>query len=188
MAPTVTPSPPGTPSLDVHDVLDPLWHGLWTGVTSSPWTVLGFAVFVFLVGIQFVHSVAHPKTNRDPIRRFSRTDKAVILRRAGGRCEHHGWITRRCSRTEQLEADHVHPHSRGGQTAIANGQALCRVHNRLKRATIPFNWQLRGLAKRRALYFPLAEDPVIVRHRPHPKRPTRRTRRTTQQGGGRVDL
>lgn len=34
----------------------------------------------------------------------------------------------------QFEADHVLPHSKGGQTLIENGQVLCREHNRIKGA------------------------------------------------------
>jgi hypothetical protein len=56
-----------------------------------------------------VQAVAYPATSRDPIRRFDRGDKAELLRRAGRRCEHHGWISGRCKATEFLEADHVHP-------------------------------------------------------------------------------
>jgi 5-methylcytosine-specific restriction endonuclease McrA len=97
------------------------------------------------------------------VRRFSRADKSAILTRAGGRCEHHGWLFGRCRETIGLEADHVHPWSRGGPTAIANGQALCRRHNRLKRATVPFAWQLRALEKRRAAYFPPGVSVAITR-------------------------
>ena len=36
----------------------------------------------------------------------------------------------------QFEADHVLPHSKGGETIIENGQVLCREHNRQKGAKI----------------------------------------------------
>ncbi|HJQ43731.1 MAG TPA: HNH endonuclease signature motif containing protein [Jatrophihabitantaceae bacterium] len=114
--------------------------------------------------VRFAREIIHPRSRRDPVRRFCRADKAVILARAGNRCEHHGWLFGRCRATDRLEADHVHPHSRGGQTAIANGQALCRRHNREKRASVPFNRSLRTLAKRRAGYFPPAHDPTVVRY------------------------
>ena len=45
--------------------------------------------------------------------------------RAGARCEHFGWPTGRCRRTDGLEADHVHPHSRGGRTVLGKAQVLC---------------------------------------------------------------
>jgi hypothetical protein len=128
------------------------------------------AVLLLLAGTQLVHAVAHPSTGRDPVRRFDRADKAELLRRAGGRCEHHGWPFGRCTATELLEADHVHPWSRGGWTHISNGQILCKRHNREKRATIPFNWQLRGLAKRRAAYYPPGQPGTVIRRRPAEKR------------------
>ncbi|HEX2072300.1 MAG TPA: HNH endonuclease [Geodermatophilus sp.] len=91
--------------------------------------------------------------SRDPIRRFSGAEKAEILARAGHRCEHHG-LSGRCSQREGLEADHAHPHSRGGWTSVDNGQALCRRHNKAKRARVPSNGELRRLAQRRTAYFP----------------------------------
>ncbi|MCY3867838.1 MAG: DUF262 domain-containing protein [Chloroflexi bacterium] len=36
----------------------------------------------------------------------------------------------------EFEADHVLPHSKGGQTLIENGQVLCREHNRAKGANV----------------------------------------------------
>jgi hypothetical protein len=113
--------------------------------------------------VRLVHAAAHSRTNRDPVRRFSRADKAAIEARAGGRCEQYGWLTKRCRQTEHLEADHVHPHSRGGQTAVANGQALCREHNWAKRARVPFGWQLRALERRRVGYFPTGVSGRVVR-------------------------
>jgi len=144
-------------------VLHGVWHGIWLGATSSPWIAAGLIAFVLLMAVRLVHAVAYPSNERDPVRRFSRMDKAIIVSRAGGRCEHHGWIIGRCRATAKLEADHVHPHSRGGQTAVANGQALCRAHNRSKRATIPFTWQVRALERRRAGYFPPGIPTTVVR-------------------------
>jgi hypothetical protein len=57
------------------------------------------------------------------MRRFSCTDKAVIVARAGGRCERHGWTTGQCRVTEGLEADHVHPHSKGWTNVARQQQA-----------------------------------------------------------------
>ncbi|MGH3118060.1 MAG: HNH endonuclease [Actinomycetes bacterium] len=130
-------------------------------------------LFLFVSAVRTVHAVVYPGNHRDPVRRFSRQDKMIIVSRAGGRCEHHGWLTGRCKRTEGLEADHVHPHSRGGQTAVANGQALCRPHNQAKRANIPFNWQLRAIERRRATYFP-SGVPGMVTRRAGRTRPSRR--------------
>jgi hypothetical protein len=172
-SPTV-PAEPVRPSVDVSAVWRAFAHGLWAGVTASPWTVAVAAVFVLLVVVRLVHGVAHPRSNRDPVRRFSRHDKGELLRRAGGRCERYGWVTGRCKVTTGLEADHVHPHSRGGWTNVSNGQALCRRHNRSKSAMIPFNWQLRGIAKRRVAYYPPGVPGTVVRR----ARPTRTARKS----------
>jgi 5-methylcytosine-specific restriction endonuclease McrA len=132
-------------------------------LAQSPVAGILFGGFVVLLLVRLVHAVAHPSTNRDPVRRFSRRDKAELLRRAGGRCERHGWLTGRCRSIEQLEADHVHPHSRGGWTDLRNGQVLCHRHNRAKRASIPFGWQLRRIAKHRTAYYPPNVPTMIVR-------------------------
>jgi len=103
---------------------------------------------------------------KDPERRFSRAQKAETLRRAGGRCEHHHLLYGRCGEQVRLEADHVHPHSRGGWTDLANGQALCRRHNKTKWAKVPSNSELRRLARRRTSYFPPGVPAQVVRRAP----------------------
>jgi hypothetical protein len=139
--------------------------GVWTEFTSSVWAMITGILFVAMLGIRVVHAVVYPSGRRDPIRRFARQDKAEILRRAGGRCEHHAALLGRCAETTGLEADHVIPWSRSGPTIIGNGQALCRRHNRAKRATIPFRWQLTALAKRRATYYPSGVSGAVIRRR-----------------------
>jgi hypothetical protein len=146
-------------------MLHSLWTGIWSAATSSPLVGALFAIAVAGAVIRFARSAIHGGYARDPIRRFTVADKALILARAGGRCEHHAWLRGRCRQTERLEADHIHPWSRGGQSAIANGQAVCKRHNRAKRATIPYGWQLRGLEKRRATYFPAGISGAVVRRR-----------------------
>src|SRR5215218_3957724 len=103
---------------------------------------------------------------KDPERRFSRAQKAETLRRAGGRCEHHHLLYGRCGEQVRLEADHVHPHSRGGWTDITNGQALCRRHNKAKWTRVPSNRELRQLARRRASYFPPGIPAQVTRRPP----------------------
>jgi hypothetical protein len=152
--------------------LDAVWQGIWMAATSSAWAAAGILLFLILAMVRVVHAIAHPGNVRDPVRRFSTAAKAVVLARASGRCEHHGWIGGRCTKAELLEADHVHPHSRGGQTNVVNGQALCQRHNRNKRAAIPFNWQLRALERRRAGYYPDGTAGAVVR------RASRASRRT----------
>ncbi len=92
----------------------------------------------------------------------------MVVNRSGHRCEHHPVVGGRCRATEDLQADHVHPHSRGGATAVENAQALCRRHNKRKSARVPWDWQLRRLAHRRAAYFPPGAPTAVVRR---PQRP-----------------
>lgn len=147
----------------MRETVGSVLHGVWLVVSSSVWGVLAGLVVAFLVGVQVVHAVMYPHWRQDPVRRFSREDKQKILRRAGHRCEHHAWLGGRCRSTDNLEADHIIPWSRSGPTIIGDGQALCRRHNREKRATIPFSWQLRAIAKHRASYFPAGVSGAVVR-------------------------
>ena len=146
-----------------------VWSGMWTAITHTPW--IGAVLALLVVGsvVGFARSVIHSGP-KDPVRRFCRADKAIILSRAGGRCEYHGWLFGRCRVTEGLEADHVHPHSRGGWTHISNGQALCKRHNQQKRANVPFDVQLRRLEKRRLGYFPEGVAGSVARHEAHRRR------------------
>lgn len=91
------------------------------------------------------------------MRCFPRADKALLLAWAGNRCEHHS-LFGRCKSTDRLEADHIHPHSRGRWTRVSNGQILCKAHNQAKRANIPWNRSLRKIFERRAAYYP-ADQP-----------------------------
>jgi Restriction endonuclease len=161
--PTPSPTPHNPTTTSPTDIFGSVLHGLWHGVTASPVTVVMFGFVAAILLTEFVRNVIWFGTPNDALRLFSSADKRRILARAGYRCEHHGWITGRCRETEKLQADHVHPHSRGGQTAIANGQALCARHNRAKSARIPFNFQLRALEKRRAGYFPPDEPALVAR-------------------------
>ena len=108
--------------------------------------------------------ILHPGDRVDRVRRFSMAEYRQIMNRAGWRCEHHGLLTGRCDVREGLEADHVHPHSRGGATAIHNSQALCAAHNTRKGAKVPFWWNLMALKRRRAGYFRPDEDRGVVRY------------------------
>jgi hypothetical protein len=76
------------------------------------------------------------------------------MSRAVIRCESAAFVFfGRCS-SAATEADHIYPWSRGGATVIANGQALCKGHNRNKRAMTPRWWYLLLLERRRRSYFP----------------------------------
>jgi 5-methylcytosine-specific restriction endonuclease McrA len=170
---TSTPSPSPTPTnsgqLIVHDLL----HDIWAGLTSSP-IVLGLLVLLAVGAlVRSARQIRWASVPRDPLRRFSRTDKTAILARAAGRCERHGLLTGRCRLTTGLEADHVHPHSKGGRTSLTNGQALCKRHNRQKSARVPYRRELKRLAKRRLVYYPPNVTGMVTR-------PTRHAARTAE--------
>ena len=69
----------------------------------------------------------------DPRRAFTRDERIVIWRRDNGTCQ--GQICGKPIAFNEMEADHIIPHSRSGQTTIDNGQALCRPCNASKGAT-----------------------------------------------------
>ncbi|MGY1669446.1 HNH endonuclease [Geodermatophilus sp. SYSU D00710] len=161
-------SGPGVdPSGLVADVVD----GLVDQIESTPW--LGPLLAFLVVGavLRRIPGLVHGRRRRDPQRCFLRADKRVIVERAGHRCEHHSWLGGRCQATEDLQADHVHPHSRGGSTSVANGQALCPRHNTRKAARVPWTWELDRLARRREAYFPAGAPTVVVRHGRPEERP-----------------
>jgi hypothetical protein len=139
---------------------------VWEALLAHPLLGALVALMVVRACIRAVRDVIHSVHARDAVRTFSRTDKIAILSRAGGRCEHHSWLGGRCDETVRLEADHVHPHSRGGWTALANSQALCRRHNKAKAARVPWDWELNRLGRRRADYYPSGVPTEVVRHRP----------------------
>ncbi|WP_236832456.1 HNH endonuclease [Blastococcus sp. KM273128] len=154
----------GRGALLAEDIVGEIVTFLTGGAGKSLLTV----ALLFALAWRLAHHRSRPQDpgHRDPVRRFSRVQKAEILRRAGHRCEHPQAISGRCSATTQLEADHVHPHSRGGWTMVENGQALCRRHNKQKRARVPSNADLRLLARRRIGYFPQGVPTVVTRFAP----------------------
>ena len=163
LAPTPTPSPAPNP---FGTVLGSLSHGLWQGAMSSPLSMLASVFLAALVVVRVYRAFRWlPLTaaGRDPMRRYAGTDRVTVLYRAGARCEHDGLLSGRCGETEDLQADHIHPHSKGGSTTVGNGQALCSRHNKQKAARIPFNWELRRLEKRRAAYSPPGISLTVVR-------------------------
>ncbi|QXV57393.1 HNH endonuclease [Amycolatopsis sp. TNS106] len=109
--------------------------------------ISGFAVYwLVLLGIL----ACHKRRSLDPRRFFSWTDKRVMITRARGRCEHKPLLWPRCPE-KGTEADHIVPWSRGGPTALWNGQLLCRYHNRRKSNVIPgplYRWRLQRRRRR----------------------------------------
>ena len=148
----------------VIDVASQVIGGALAALSTSPWLAIFFGLLVVTSLIQKVRAVVHGGHRKDPLRRFSGSVRAEIFARAGQRCEQHSWLVGRCRQTQSLQADHIHPHSRGGATALANGQALCRRHNKRKAARIPWNWELARLARRREAYFPAGVPRNVIRH------------------------
>jgi hypothetical protein len=159
--PTTSPSPTATPN-PAHVILNGFWRAATNIATHEPWLVAFFALVLLTAMVRSARVAIHTGP-RDPVRLFSRADKVLLLARAGHRCEFHGLIGGRCRSMDLLEADHVHPWSRGGATHVRNGQILCRTHNRDKSAAIPWDRSLRKLADRRAAYYPHDVDRAIVR-------------------------
>ncbi|MCD8486000.1 MAG: HNH endonuclease [Desertifilum sp.] len=59
---------------------------------------------------------------------FTASQKLLLLRKAGYRCQHCGVPLT----PDNFAADHRIPYSKGGATQVWNGQALCRECNLLK--------------------------------------------------------
>ncbi len=80
----------------------------------------------------------HTMLTKDDRRAFSESDRIEIYRRDNGLCQycHSEGKPEKEARVDwsEYDADHVIPHSKGGQTDISNGQVLCRHHNRSKGA------------------------------------------------------
>ena len=150
----------------IGTILGSVGHGMWLAATSSPWAGGVFCLLIVLVMVRIYRAIRWAPiaaAELDPLRRFTGVDRASIFSRAGARCERHSLLFGRCKETEKLHADHVHPHSKGGSTTVANGQVLCSRHNKQKAARIPFNWELRRLAKQRASYLPAGDSGAVVR-------------------------
>lgn len=169
------PTPAPAPSPSPTDIPGTVFHGIWNGITGAasqnPWLAVLAALLVISALVRSARVAIHTGP-RDPVRCFPRRDKAALLAWAGHRCEHHG-LFGRCTSTDRLEADHIHPHSRGGWTHVSNGQILCKTHNQAKRANIPFDRSLRKISERRAAYYPTDADRTIIR------RPTTRSRKVS---------
>ena len=69
-------------------------------------------------------------TARQPHRRrFNKTERAAMYWVAGERCEHCG-----APLADSFHADHDVPYSKGGDTDVTNGRALCATCNLKKGA------------------------------------------------------
>ena len=77
---------------------------------------------------------------KDRQRTFTELQRLEIYRRDEGICQ----ACRKEGRSEkeawvpwsEYDADHILPHSKGGETSIENAQVLCRTHNLIKGSTV----------------------------------------------------
>lgn len=78
----------------------------------------------------------HEIITKDDRRAFSEYDRIRIYRRDDGLCQMclaEGKPEREAKVSwSDFEADHVLPHSKGGETVLENGQVLCSYHNKMK--------------------------------------------------------
>lgn len=114
-------------------------------------TLVAIAVLVALALLAALRDLVRRHRRRDPRRLFTPDQKALLIRQAGGRCEHKSPLGRRC-RAAGTQADHIVPWSRGGRTELSNGQLLCRRHNLRKSAVVPTRLYRWRLARRRLHY------------------------------------
>ena len=86
----------------------------------------------------YVVEHGHEMKTKDERRGFSEAERIRIYRRDQGLCQQcleEGKPEKEAKVSwSAYEADHVLPHSKGGQTIVENGQVLCRYHNRKKAA------------------------------------------------------
>lgn len=117
---------------------------------------------------------------RDPWRGFKYDVRRVVLSRAGRRCEAAAFLAwGRCPQAAD-QVDHIYPWSKGGATAVSNGQALCAHHNRSKGNRTPAWWYVLSLERRRRSYVPDGAD-IQVRGSLSQAERERRSRPTGQR-------
>jgi hypothetical protein len=88
----------------------------------------------------YVRDNGHAMLTKDERRAFNEAERIEIYRSAEGLCA----ICLEEGKPEkeavvpwsEFQADHVIPHSRGGQTVLDNAQLLCRYHNQQKGARV----------------------------------------------------
>lgn len=89
---------------------------------------------------EYVSEKGHAMKSKDTKRAFDESERILLYRMNDGRCQE-------CLREEkpdaeclvpwhEFDADHVMPHSQGGETVLENAELLCRYHNRSKGASI----------------------------------------------------
>jgi len=92
------------------------------------------------VFFDYAKNHAHVLTTKDTRRAFSEGERIAIYRKENGHCSKcvaEGKPDKECIVPwAEYDADHVIPHSIGGQTIITNAQLLCRYHNQQKGANV----------------------------------------------------
>lgn len=89
---------------------------------------------------QYCQEQGHEMLTKDARRAFSEAERIAVYRRDRGLCQM--CLQEGKSEKEarvpwsEYQTDHVIPHSKGGQTHVANAQVLCRYHNQSKGATV----------------------------------------------------
>ncbi|MFE6966691.1 HNH endonuclease [Agromyces sp. NPDC057679] len=130
-------------------------------VSERPWAIIlvvGLVVIALAVG---GNRYRGRPADQDSRRRFTDAQRREGTRRAGdGRCEHKLPMWLRCRRTG-THADHIYPHSKGGQTTLSNLQMLCPTHNLAKSNKIPSALYVWRLERRRTRYFPAGVSPKV---------------------------
>jgi len=136
--------------------MDQFVDSLVTWVFDNPLpTLVVVAVAVLLV---FANSFHTTTQWRDPQRFYNAEQRAVVLKRAGGRCESRSMLGLARCRSKATQIDHVFPWSRGGPTTVENGQALCQPCNARKSNQMPSRLYIRRLERARRRYFPAGQD------------------------------
>lgn len=83
---------------------------------------------------EFARERGHQMLSKDEQRAFDEAQRIAIYRRDDGLCQmclEEGKPEREAQVPwRQFDADHVLPHSRGGETILENGRVLCQAHNR----------------------------------------------------------
>ncbi len=78
--------------------------------------------------------------SKDSKRAFSEAQRIKIYRKDKGQCQmciNEGKPDKECQVSwSQYQADHVNPHTKGGETEVENGQVLCTFHNQSKGSKI----------------------------------------------------
>ncbi|WP_206431318.1 HNH endonuclease [Bifidobacterium castoris] len=131
-------------------------HWAWA---SGPWVwpavALCAAMLLLWAARRIPMRAPRNPFERDPRRRFTRTDRDWVSGCAGGRCEHRmlfGLL--RCRRAGE-QMDHHYPWSRGGATSRRNLVWLCARHNNRKSDRVPSRFDTWALVRARERYWPV---------------------------------